>query len=718
MTQLREPVLRLLPVGLVLAWLLPAAALSAPAEAGERIRLTVLHTNGLGGRLLPGAYYDEPERGGLARVLRVLGSQATPGRTLILDAGDALGNTPLAAFDQGRLVGELMRAAGYTAVVPGNHEFDYGLDTLRARIQEMGCPMLAANLKLEGGAESPFQPWTRVEQAGLQIGIVGLVDPGIAEVINPHLNPGIRIAEPDAELRQILPALRQQAEYIIALLHMDEHRALRLAREFPEVDLFVAGGFRSAPHRGAVPHRIELANGVRLLTTPGESAFVGRVDVELRQTTEGIEELDFSARLLPVGAGVELDSGAARRIDQLRAAFSRAGEEQLGSIGLVEDTPRFVVGALRHAVRAEVGVLNLGCLYPVSLPDTVTRADIRQLVRFDNLLVTLDATGGELTAIAASSRERDRYGQQLVFAGYDPEAGEVNGRKLVADDVYTVVTTVFLAEGGDGSFAPRRQQYRERPEISLSQAVIGHVRRLTAEGEPDEPKYRIWKTRSKVSGSLSRTDLNSRAPAYGDVSFLSGRGALAWNSLLDARVSYETPTGTLAHLLKSSFGHVRSEGRLEEASDRLQADLIYTRETFTPAPFVSLALTTAWTAPGEGERPLGLRGSLGLQRELAPHLKMRLGLGVERDLAAEESEWGLEATPEYRRELGQGNSIGSSGRMLLRPARIGGEGETLSPVRIGSSLSAGRGSSSGRLRARPGLGHSSWHGIRRVPQTG
>ena len=659
----------LLPVCLLLACYSADQVLGAPPQEGDGVHLTLLHTNDLGGRLLPGVYFDEQERGGLARLLQTLKLETLPGHTLILDGGDALGNTPLANFDQGRLVAEVMQVAGYTAVVPGNHEFDYGLDTLRLRIQEMGCPMLAANLKLDEGLENPFQSWVRVEQAGLGIAIIGLLDPGLAAVINPHQNPGIQITEPAAELREILPRLREEADYIIALIHMGENRALALARGFPEVDLFIAGGFRSAPHKGAVPHRIELANGVRLLTTPGESAFVGRVDLELRRTTEGIEELGFSARLLPVDPGVEPASEAAARIDQLAATFAQAGEEQLGYPGTVEDTPTFVVGTLRHALKAEVGVLNLGCLHPVSLPDTVTRADIRQLVRFDNLLVTLDVAGRELAEIAAKSRECDRYGQQLVFAGYDPETGEVNGRKLVEEDMYTVVTTVFLAEGGDGYLAPREQQYREGPELSLSQAMVERLRRLTAAGTPFEPKYRVWKTRFKVSGSLTRTDLSDRAPAYRDVSFLSGRDALAWNSLIDARASYETPTGTLTHLLKSSFGHVRSEGRLKEASDRLQADVIYTRETFAPAPFVSVALSTAWTAPGRAERPLGLRGSLGLHRDLMPHLKMRLGLGVERDFVAEESEWGLEAIPEYRRDFGTGNSVSSTMKLFLGATR-------------------------------------------------
>lgn len=654
-----------LSVYLLYACFFLMAVTAAPGRGDERFRLTLLHTNDLGGRLLPAAYFDEPERGGVARLLQVLSAQIVPDRTLILDGGDALGNTPLTDFDQGRLVAELMKAARYTAMVPGNHEFDYGLDTLRTRIQKMSFPMLAANLEMDEGVGNPFQAWIRLAQGGLEIAIIGLLDPGIEKVINPHHNPGIRITDPGAELEQFLPQLGEEADYIIALVHMEEDQAIKLAKEFPEVNLFIAGGFRPAAQKGVVLHRIELANGVRVLTTPGRSAFVGRMDVELRKTPEGLEEVDFSARLLPVDGEIEPDPAAAVRIEQLATAFSQAGQQPVGFVGAVDNTPQLVVEMLRHALKAEVGLLNLGCLYPVALGDTVTQGDVQQLVRFDNLLVALNITGKELAEVATKSQGRQKYGQQLVFAGYDPEAGEVNGRKLVNDETYAMVTTIFLAEGGDGYLAARQQKYRESPGISLKQAVVDHLRLRPEKEKRHASKYGVWKTRSKVSSSLTWADLNNRAPAYSDVSFLSGRSALAWNSLIDARLSYETSTGSLANLVKSSFGQVRTQGHLKEAADRLQVDVIYTRETFTPAPFVALALNTVWTAPKGAERPLGLRGSLGLHRIFTPNAKVRVGLGMERDLAAGETEWGLEAVPEYRGKFRNNTSFSSTMKLFL-----------------------------------------------------
>ena len=65
---------------------------------------------------------------------------------LILDAGDLFTGTPIADVSRGRAVIDVMNAIGYDAVAVGNHEFDYGIDTLRDRIREADFPFLSANI--------------------------------------------------------------------------------------------------------------------------------------------------------------------------------------------------------------------------------------------------------------------------------------------------------------------------------------------------------------------------------------------------------------------------------------------------------------------------------------------------------------------------------------------------------------------------------------------
>lgn len=65
---------------------------------------------------------------------------------LLVDAGDHLQGTAFGSMDQGASVLQLMNKAGYDLAIPGNHEFDYSMDTFLERVREAEFPYLSCNL--------------------------------------------------------------------------------------------------------------------------------------------------------------------------------------------------------------------------------------------------------------------------------------------------------------------------------------------------------------------------------------------------------------------------------------------------------------------------------------------------------------------------------------------------------------------------------------------
>ena len=74
--------------------------------------------------------------------------------TLLLDAGDTIQGTPLAYYyakvdpitgGSKHPMAKAMNAIGYDAAALGNHEFNYGLDTLRTFESQCDFPLLSAN---------------------------------------------------------------------------------------------------------------------------------------------------------------------------------------------------------------------------------------------------------------------------------------------------------------------------------------------------------------------------------------------------------------------------------------------------------------------------------------------------------------------------------------------------------------------------------------------
>src|SRR6266480_2562107 len=78
-----------------------------------------------------------------------------------LDAGDEMQGTPVSNFNFGRPVIAALNALGIDAAAIGNHEFDWTVDTLRARMAEAHYHFLAANITDTAGTRRPASPSRR-----------------------------------------------------------------------------------------------------------------------------------------------------------------------------------------------------------------------------------------------------------------------------------------------------------------------------------------------------------------------------------------------------------------------------------------------------------------------------------------------------------------------------------------------------------------------------
>lgn len=114
----------------------------------------------------------------LATVIHRKRAERGAQNVLLLDAGDATAGSMLADLTRGGAVLELMAALHYDAMAVGDHEPDFGADTLRGHIAASRVPMLAANLTERASGELIAQPFLMREIAGVHIGVLGLANPG------------------------------------------------------------------------------------------------------------------------------------------------------------------------------------------------------------------------------------------------------------------------------------------------------------------------------------------------------------------------------------------------------------------------------------------------------------------------------------------------------------------------------------------------------------
>lgn len=94
---------------------------------------------------------------------------------IVLSAGDMWQGGVESNLTKGQIIIDSMNYVGFDSMTIGNHEFDWGFDTLENNIKSMEFPMLAANAidKRTNEAFPYFEPYTIVEKKGVKIGIVG-----------------------------------------------------------------------------------------------------------------------------------------------------------------------------------------------------------------------------------------------------------------------------------------------------------------------------------------------------------------------------------------------------------------------------------------------------------------------------------------------------------------------------------------------------------------
>ncbi|WP_330289874.1 bifunctional metallophosphatase/5'-nucleotidase [Streptomyces sp. NBC_00576] len=194
---------------------------AAPAQAADRVdsahckpprtwSFSILGTTDLHSHVFDWDYYTDAaytdkagNSVGVARVATLIKQQrAEKGadHVLLVDAGDIIQGTSLAYY-YARVdpitgsatskkapehpMAVAMNAMRYDAAALGNHEFNYGIDTLRKFESQCRFPLLAANALDAKTLRPAFQPYTvkhiRVPGApDIKVGILGLTNPGIA----------------------------------------------------------------------------------------------------------------------------------------------------------------------------------------------------------------------------------------------------------------------------------------------------------------------------------------------------------------------------------------------------------------------------------------------------------------------------------------------------------------------------------------------------------
>jgi len=338
----------------------------------QDVRLQILETTDVRGHVLPfDTFTLQPAHGGWARLGALIRAQkAANPNTLLVDCGDGTQGQPLNYVWSHIKPGApeptmaLMNSLGYSAMVVGAQEFALGIGQLRAMEEQAQFPWLAANIHFSGNGKHAFTPYLKMDVAGVQVAILGLVTQALPRLVGAEATEGLTFQDPVACAKELVPQLRdkEKADLVVVALHGgqgspcgqdEESPALCLAEQVPGLDLILTGHTRQQ----ASVRR----NGVAILQAGTSGQVLGVADLVFRRSGSRWVAASCDTRLATPGPELEPDPGVLQATADLRALTetylntmaTRLDTDLDGRWCRMEDTP--LAHLLHTVVRTSTG---------------------------------------------------------------------------------------------------------------------------------------------------------------------------------------------------------------------------------------------------------------------------------------------------------------------------------------------------------------------------
>lgn len=422
---------------------------------------------------------DEGKAGGLGRLAVLRQRIMSESRhTLFLMSGDTISPSVESLTYKGQQMIDAWNAIGLDIAVFGNHEFDFGPETLLSRMKESRFVWLGANV-IDKKTRKTFAntpPFEIREFDHVKVGIFGLVLPDTKKTSNPGDN--IEIRDVCQTARRIVPQMRARgAGVIVALTHLSMEEDKQLARCAPGIDVIV-GGHEHTLLQSA-------SGGTPIFKMTSDAREMGRIQLNISAADGRLRSIDW--KIIPVNSEVDQDTEFAAARQPFDAAMSKydALMEKLavevGSTAVVLNAKskdnrtqetnigNFVADAFRKATDAEIGFVNGGSIRADDniRVGTLTERNVLSILPFPNPVVKIEVTGETLLKVlehgvsrSAESSEPGEFpqvsGLRFTFDASKPSGQRVtevfvNEQPLDKQKTYTLATSDFLAiKGGDG----------------------------------------------------------------------------------------------------------------------------------------------------------------------------------------------------------------------------------------------------------------------------
>ncbi len=467
----------------------PVSTATPTPRSHPDVVLTLLHTNDTHGHLTPFRLLEYPDPvGGIARratLVRQIRQQAS--HVLLIDAGDVHQGCLIADVFQGQPDIELMNELGYEAMGLGNHDMEYGWDTLMQRRAAAFFPILCANLVYADSGKPALNTHFIIQKGGLRIALTSFAGPDWPYIVNAENIPGLRIADPIETARTLIPQLQAQADLIVLLGHQYPRDDQALTQAVPGIHIVIG-----AHEHLKMTQAVQIGGALHVQAYQW-GAYLGRLDVAVSQG----RITSYAYNLIPLTADIPADPDIQARTGVLEAELRRLRPERFERIGEAaidisnedirrRETPigNLICDMIRQHTQSDIGIITSLTVLNALFAGPLIVQDIMDALPYPNNIVLLRLTGEQIQwmlNLSASSSGTGNFcqvsGVRFRVVGGAAADVTVDGQPLDRERIYTVATTHYQVRGATGYVALLSGALETRElDLTLRDVVIAYIR--------------------------------------------------------------------------------------------------------------------------------------------------------------------------------------------------------------------------------------------------
>ena len=449
----------------------------------------------------------------------------------LVDAGDAVQGAPIGKLSKGEAVVKMLNAAGYDFAIPGNHEFDYGMERFWQLNKKLKSGYYSANFEDLRTKKLALPAYKMLQFGDTKVGFVGATTPGTLISSTPAFFQdgqgnylyGFNEDETGRKLykalqKSINTARENGADYVFLVGHLGLNGSIEywncenVAANTRGVDAIIDG------------HSHERIQGKHVKNYVGKDVLITQTGTKLKTVGQIVIGTDgkITSTLIKADGGDNakvqkvisreiakyeplLQQPIGEALVQLRSNDPKTGERLVRNNEC--SLANFVTDAFKNVLGCDVVLVNGGSIRNKIKQGVITYNDLLEAFPFGNMCTVIEVSGQQILEALemGASHYPDEFGGFFQVAGLEytinskipstvqlDEKGNfsrvgglyrvsdvrIGGQPLDINKKYTVGgTTYVLKDGGDGNVMFKGCRLLKDGEKSDVDAIMEYIQK-------------------------------------------------------------------------------------------------------------------------------------------------------------------------------------------------------------------------------------------------